>query len=477
MADSLLAIDYRTGELEWSTQFTYPDVFSAGQPDRARTPTSARHPTSGRRDGRDLVGAGDKGGTFHALDRETGEVVWETQLTPGSAFGGEIGSAAFVDGRLIASSNVGDPETNAPTNVTHVFGLDPATGEKRWTSEELAGKIFAPVSAVPGRRLRRHRHGQAAGPRHRHRATAVDARAPAKTACGPSIVDGRVLWGYGFILFGGPGPGGVLAFEVGIVSPHGARSRRAGRRRSCRAAARARRTTPARRSRRPIRRAARRQPPSTVAHASGPSSGCEAARRRSSRARPTSGSPRVASSGPTSSIVPDGYDGTTPLPHRVGPARAHRRLPHRAHHDRASPTWPRPTTSSASHRRAARSGRHARSGTPPLRPRTTTTLRSSSDLLDHLEATLCVDTGRVFSDRHVQRRPDVVAARLPPARPRSRPSRRSPASSSTSPATARPVPIMAFHGVEDPVVPYEGGGLNSVTIADQNLYMGDLPKG
>src|SRR6185503_18170017 len=101
-------------------------------------------------DGRDLVGAGDKGGTFHALDRETGKVVWETQLTPGSAFGGEIGSAAFVDGRLVASSNVGDPETNAPTNVTHVFGLDPATGEKQWTSAELAGQIFAPVSAVPG---------------------------------------------------------------------------------------------------------------------------------------------------------------------------------------------------------------------------------------------------------------------------------------------------------------------------------------
>ena len=38
--------------------------------------------------------------------------------------------------------------------------------------------------------------------------------APAMTACGPSIVDGRVLWGYGFILFGGPGPGGLLAYSL-----------------------------------------------------------------------------------------------------------------------------------------------------------------------------------------------------------------------------------------------------------------------
>jgi hypothetical protein len=38
-------------------------------------------------------------------------------------------------------------------------------------------------------------------------------RAPAKTASGPSIVDGRVLWGYGFILFGAPGPGGLISFS------------------------------------------------------------------------------------------------------------------------------------------------------------------------------------------------------------------------------------------------------------------------
>ena len=96
------------------------------------------------------MGAGDKGGTFHALDRETGEVVWETELTPGSVFGGQIGSAAFVDGWLIATSNVGDPDTNAPTDVTRIFALDPATGAVEWSSGELPGKIFAPVSAVPG---------------------------------------------------------------------------------------------------------------------------------------------------------------------------------------------------------------------------------------------------------------------------------------------------------------------------------------
>jgi polyvinyl alcohol dehydrogenase (cytochrome) len=213
MTDSLLAIDYRTGEKRWSTQFTYPDVFSAANPSGKDADVGAS-PNLWTSDGRDLVGAGDKGGTYHALDRGTGEVVWETQLTPGSAFGGEIGSAAFVDGTIVASSNVGDPETNAPTNVTHLFGMDPATGEKRWTSEELAGKIFAPVGAVPGVAFCGTDTGRMLALDTETGTTLWSMDAPAKTACGPSIVDGRVLWGYGFILFGGPGPGGILALEV-----------------------------------------------------------------------------------------------------------------------------------------------------------------------------------------------------------------------------------------------------------------------
>ncbi len=74
----------------------------------------------------------------------------DATLTPGSFFGGEIGSGAFVDGKLVVVSNVGDPATNAPTNVAQAFALDPATGEVLWQAEDFAGMIFAPVGAVPG---------------------------------------------------------------------------------------------------------------------------------------------------------------------------------------------------------------------------------------------------------------------------------------------------------------------------------------
>lgn len=45
------------------------------------------------------------------------------------------------------------------------------------------------------------------------------------------------------------------------------------------------------------------------------------------------------------------------------------------------------------------------------------------------------------------------------------------------PCSGPPVPVIAFHGVADPIVPYAGGGLSSVRIADQNFFKGSVPAG
>jgi polyvinyl alcohol dehydrogenase (cytochrome) len=214
LADSILAIDYKTGKLKWSKQFTYPDVFSAGNP-RGKDADVGASPNLWRSRGRALVGAGDKAGVYHALDRDTGKVVWETTLTPGSVFGGEIGSGALVDGKLVVVSNVGDPATNSPTNVAKVFALDPAKGRVLWEAEDFAGKIFAPVGAVPGVAFVGTDTGVLAALDTRNGKQLWTQNAPEKTGCGPSIVDGRVLWGFGFFLFQGGGNGGVISFTVG----------------------------------------------------------------------------------------------------------------------------------------------------------------------------------------------------------------------------------------------------------------------
>ncbi|HEY7137690.1 MAG TPA: PQQ-binding-like beta-propeller repeat protein [Acidimicrobiia bacterium] len=213
LSDSLLAIDYRTGRLVWSRQFTAPDIFSATTPTGPDADAGAS-PNMWRADGRDLVGVGDKAGVYHALDRRTGKLVWQRPLTPRSSFGGVIGTAAVVDGRILVPSNVGNPATNFPTNVTKVFALDPGSGVERWVVD-LPGKILGPISAVHGVAFVGTDTGLMVALGTRTGTRLWSYQAPDKTACGPSIVDGRVLWGYGFILFGPAGKGGVISFTVG----------------------------------------------------------------------------------------------------------------------------------------------------------------------------------------------------------------------------------------------------------------------
>jgi polyvinyl alcohol dehydrogenase (cytochrome) len=210
LADSLLALDLHTGELVWSRAFTSPDVFSAGVPGGPDADVGAA-PMLWTTGDRDLVGVGDKAGVFHTLDREDGEVVWETELTPGSAFGGVNGSSAFVDGTLVVSSNVGDPETNAPLNTAAVFGLDAGTGEIRWRVD-VDDMIFAPVSTAPGLAFVATTTGTL---RALDAATGDELwteEAGAPGGGGAVLADGTLLWGYGYTLFGGAGEGGLLAF-------------------------------------------------------------------------------------------------------------------------------------------------------------------------------------------------------------------------------------------------------------------------
>lgn len=212
LADSLLALDLHTGELVWSRAFTSPDVFSAGSPGGPDADVGAA-PMLWRTGDRDLVGVGDKAGVFHTLDRETGEVVWETTLTPGSAFGGVNGSSAFVDGMIVASSNVGDPATNAPLNTAKVFGLDAGTGEILW-EHDLDGMVFAPVSTAPGLAFVASTTGTL---------LVLDAvtgeelwteEVGRPVGAAPVLADDTLLWGYGYTLFDGPGDGGLLAFRA-----------------------------------------------------------------------------------------------------------------------------------------------------------------------------------------------------------------------------------------------------------------------
>jgi polyvinyl alcohol dehydrogenase (cytochrome) len=212
LADSLLAIHYKTGKLAWSRQFNHPDVFSTAD-FSGRDADVGASPNLWVSRGQDLVGVGSKNGTYYAMDRRSGRMVWEAHLTPGSTFGGLLGSAAVAGNRIVASSNIGDPASNATTNTSVVVSMNPATGHVEWT-RRLSGNVFGPVSAVTGVAFVGTDTGLMLALDVSNGKTLWSYKAPAKVGGGASIVNGRVFWGFGFTLFRGAGPGGIISFAV-----------------------------------------------------------------------------------------------------------------------------------------------------------------------------------------------------------------------------------------------------------------------
>ena len=96
-----------------------------------------------------------------------------------------------------------------------------------------------------------------------------------------------------------------------------------------------------------------------------------------------------------------------------------------------------------------------------------------SDLLDLLESELCVDTTRVLSTGQSNggQMSSLLACQLPDRITAIVPIAGVEAPSCDSP----PVPIVAFHGDADPIVTFDGGGLNATAIATQNHFHGDAP--
>jgi len=212
LADSLLALHVATGKLAWWSQFTTPDVFGVGQY-TGRDADVGASPNLWSCGGRQVVGVGQKNGVYHALDARTGRTLWHAELTPGSTFGGILGSAAFLDGRLIVGSNVGDPGSNATTNNSIVVALDPMNGRRLW-SKPLAGNIFAPVTGVHGLAFVGTDAGRDYAFSTSSGAQLWSYQPPAQVGGGAAIVGSDVVWGYGFTLFKGPGQGGVICFSL-----------------------------------------------------------------------------------------------------------------------------------------------------------------------------------------------------------------------------------------------------------------------
>jgi outer membrane protein assembly factor BamB len=248
--DSIYAIDYSTGEYKWTNQFHTGDVFDLndpvttgpGRPDGPRDADVLSPPVlfTARVRGhkRDLVADGSKGGLFRAVDRDSGETVWERQISKPTGIGGIQAAAAVADGVVYVAGfeGIDDGFSDAQFGVSLETGIyanaffatfSPAF----WADVEdtlvddnaatgMRVKVYA-LDARSGRSLWHFRHGRdfvslPAGASLRH-VSATRGLVYVTTSSGRLFVlDART----GHVLFVDQTPDLNVVFGLGLGKPH-----------------------------------------------------------------------------------------------------------------------------------------------------------------------------------------------------------------------------------------------------------------
>ena len=167
--DSIMALDMNTGTIRWSQRFAHADTWTVSCNQGAQPPaTPCPTPTGLDVDfgsgpnlftinykgaSTDVVGAGQKSGAFYTLNRDTGAILWGTQVSPDGPRGGIEWSTATDGQRIyIPNANSGYVETTlipsgVKTNGGFWSALDPATGQILWQTP-----TFSPAPNVTSSR-------------------------------------------------------------------------------------------------------------------------------------------------------------------------------------------------------------------------------------------------------------------------------------------------------------------------------------
>jgi polyvinyl alcohol dehydrogenase (cytochrome) len=214
LVDSMLALDLGTGERMWSRQFTANDVFTVnGLGSGMAGPdfdigASANLFQAG---GKDIIGVGIKSGDYVAMARDTGEVVWMTNLTPGSVQGGFMASAAVAQDKVFAAGN------QYPQMSTTMAAFDAISGKILWKHDLMGGTAFASVAYANGVAYLGMSNGDFYAFDAASGSQLLKLTAPDAIAGGPSIANGVVYvpWGYRWTLREGmEGAGGLTAYGL-----------------------------------------------------------------------------------------------------------------------------------------------------------------------------------------------------------------------------------------------------------------------
>jgi len=228
--DTALALDLKTGSIKWAKKlqgfdtWTVACLTSSGPNPNCPVPSSPDFDLGGSGPNLvgDIVGFGQKGGIFWALNPDNGSIVWSTPVGPGASLGGiEWGTA--TDGKriyvAIANSDL-LPYTLVPSGQQITRGawsaLDIATGKILWqTADPTPGTIDrGSVSVANGVMY----VGSNSGQMYALNTTTGDIlwsfASGGSVIDGPSIVDGTLYWGSGYREISGAGNNKVFAFSL-----------------------------------------------------------------------------------------------------------------------------------------------------------------------------------------------------------------------------------------------------------------------
>jgi polyvinyl alcohol dehydrogenase (cytochrome) len=144
-SDAILALDLATGAVKWSHQATANDVWNTAcdtvhddscppekGPDFDFGAGTLLFTAPGQRD---LVIGGQKSGVVHALDPDTGALVWKTRVGRGGIQGGvHFGMAADASTIYVPITDMADGRTYDSPARPGLHALNALTGEERWYS-------------------------------------------------------------------------------------------------------------------------------------------------------------------------------------------------------------------------------------------------------------------------------------------------------------------------------------------------------
>ena len=142
-SDAIMALDLVTGAVKWSYQGTANDVWNTAcdtATDDSCPPEKGPDFDFGagtlllsRPGQRDLVIGGQKSGDVHALDPDTGALVWKTKVGRGGIQGGvQFGMAADASTIYVPITDMPDGRTYDSPERAGLHALDALTGKARW---------------------------------------------------------------------------------------------------------------------------------------------------------------------------------------------------------------------------------------------------------------------------------------------------------------------------------------------------------